>query len=101
MKKINIIDVHKHSLEKFLKRKMLSDVVVISKHFIERMVERNIEMYDLLRAIDKLSDTICQIIYRFELGDIVDIKTQDRLVLKLEYFGGKVQLMTCYYRGVY
>ena len=101
MKKLNIVDVHTNFIKDILKKEMLQDRVLVSKHFCERIVERNVDMHDVIRAIRKLIDTVCLTLYRFESGEKVQIKTQDNLVLKMDYFDGVIILMTCYYKGVY
>ena len=66
-------EVIKQSIEILFKNRMLK--VVVSKHFVERLVDRKIELPLLSSALNRIADNVCLIAYTAQLvGDKVNVK---------------------------
>ena len=66
-------EVIKQSIEILFKNRMLR--VVVSKHFVERLVDRKIELSLLSSALNRIADNVCLIAYTAQLvGDKVNVK---------------------------
>jgi len=76
-------------------RKLTYKQVYVTKHFVERFTLRRIEPRDIKKAIDKIADNICTIIYNLETGKRPSIN-HGSIKIELDYFNGRVYLMTCY-----
>lgn len=93
--KTSLLDVQKDSINNLIKSRGLTSRVVVTKHFAERIMQRDIEMKDIFSALHKLSSSFCQVLFDFEIGRTPYLDYKD-IRVKMDYIDGTVFLMTCY-----
>lgn len=90
----SITDVHRKWLIGILKDRKCANVR-LSKHFVDRMVERRIDPEKVFKAVHDLADRLCEITYQFEAGFIPYI-TVGNMWMKLAYYNQIIYIQTCY-----
>lgn len=94
MRRKTILDVQKEFVLNILSKRHVPNVIP-RKHFLERFVSRRIDPRKMMRALNKLADNLCQIVFSCEIGVVPAVKYED-LVIKLDYYDRTLYLQTCY-----